>query len=90
MSADSESDPLERELKEYLARVKLFLLVLKDEKLNAKNEETRKELLKYFDQYSRHAQGEYSDDEDDDAPEYEELGNGGNVSFKHEAIEVNK
>ena len=89
MSADSEGDSLER-VGEYLERVKSFLQVLKDENLNAKNEETRKELVKFFDNYYKQVQGGYSDDEDDDGPIYEELPNGGNVSFDHETITVNK
>ena len=90
MSADSEGDSLEHRVGEYLERVKSFLQVLKDENLNAKNEETRKELVKFFDNYYKQVQGGYSDDEDDDGPTYEEIDNGGNVSFGHEAITVNK
>lgn len=89
MSADSEGDNLERELKEYLEKVKLFLHALKDDKLNAKNEATRKELVTFFDNYYKQARGGYSDDEDDDGPLYEEIGDGGNVAFKQEAITVN-
>ena len=89
MSNDSEGDSLERELKEYLEKVKSFLHVLKDDNLNAKNEATRKELVTFFDNYYKQARGGYSDDEDDDGPLYEEIGVGGNVSFNHEAITVN-
>ena len=91
MSADSEGDALERELKDYLEKVKTFLRVLKDENLNAKNEETRKDLMQYFDNYYKKVHGGYSDDDDDDGPLYEELpGGGGNISFKQEAITVIK
>ena len=89
MSADSEGDALERELKDYLDRVKSFLRVLKDENLNAENEETRKDLMQYFNDYYKKVHGGYSDDEDDDGPLYEELpGGGGNISFDHQAITV--
>ena len=89
MSADSEHDSIDRELKEYLEKIKSFLHDLKDDNLNAKNEATRKELVTFFDNYYKQARGGYSDDEDDDGPLYEDLGAGGNVTFDHEAITVN-
>ena len=86
MSADSEGGSLDREVKEYLMKVKSFLNSLKQEKLNSNNEDTRNELLKFFDDYYKKIQGDDSDD--DDGPIYEELGDGGNITFKHEVIEV--
>ena len=88
MSADS--DPYDRELKEYLGRIKLFLRELKHENLGASLEETRKELLKFFDGYYRKVQGvEFEDDDDGDL--YEEIigpGGGNNLNFSQEDIRV--